>query len=94
MRKTYEAWVEETSITFSDLENLETQRTKGLLGENAKLLHRIEADTPEEAMAVHHIKLGFSPFIPIGQPASCPNGCGAIYYPKGSGECPNCGSIC
>ena len=94
MRKTYEAWTEENSMTFSDLDGLQDQRLKGLLSAEAKLLHRIEADTPEEALAVHHIKLGYSPFVPMGKPAPCPKGCGAVFYPEGSGECSNCGPIC
>ena len=56
MRKSCEAWTEETSMTFSDLESLEDQRLKGLLGSGAKLLHRIEADTSEEALEPTHRK--------------------------------------
>lgn len=93
MRKTYEAWSDEVSITFADLESLQDQRSKGLLPPNAKLLHRVEADTLEEALAVHHVKMGFAPFVPMGDARPCPNNCGATYYPEGSGECPNCGPI-
>ena|ERR1051325_11022753 len=99
MKKVYEAWIEDneeksTSITLATAEGIEEQKTKGLLDRKAKLKYRIEADTFEEAMAVHHIKMGWSPYKPSGEPMSCPRSCGAIFYPEGSGECPNCGKIC
>ena len=95
MRTTYEAWLDEQEqcITFGDLANIQWHRSHGGLGSAAKLLHRIDADTPEEAMAVHHIKMGWAPFIPSGEAARCPRGCGACYYPQGSGQCPNCGLV-
>jgi hypothetical protein len=93
MRKTYEAWMDEEdqTITFADLDVTHWNRSHGLLASHAKLLHRIEADTPEEAMAAHFAKMGWEPYVPMGDPARCPKGCGAFYYPDGSGECPNCG---
>ena len=95
MKKTYEAWNDEeaSATVFSPLENLALERSRGLLAK-AEFLHRIEADTHEEAQAVHHIKMGWAPYVPMGKPEVCPKGCGAMYYPKGSGECPNCGRIC
>lgn len=99
MRRTYEAWAERdgpnwTSITLSTLEGIEEQRANGLLPASAELRYRIDADTFEEAMAVHHIKMGWSPYQPLGKAQSCPNHCGAVFYPEGNGECPNCGKIC
>jgi hypothetical protein len=99
MRKIYEAWAEGDSnnwrtITFGTIEGIEEQRAKGLLDPNAKLRYRVEADTLEEATAVHYIKMGWSPFQPAGKPKPCPNSCGAFFYPEGRGECPNCGKIC
>jgi hypothetical protein len=95
MRQTYEAWIdeEERCIILGNLENILWHRTHGGLRPVAKLLHRIEVDTPEEANAVHHIKMGWEPYVPMGEAALCPKGCGAFYYPHGSGECPNCGPI-
>jgi hypothetical protein len=95
MRKTYEAWIDEQEqcITFGDLDNIQWHRSHGGLRPVAKLLHRIEADTPEEAHEVHHIRMGWEPYVPMGDAAPCPKGCGALYYPHGSGECPNCGPI-
>jgi hypothetical protein len=98
MRKTYEAWAEGdgptwTSITLATAEGIEEQRAKGLLPPNSRLRYRIDADTWEEAMAVHHVKMGWSPYQP-GKAQLCPNDCGALFYPDGSGECPRCGKIC
>ncbi|MCW4238843.1 MAG: hypothetical protein G8D90_04355 [gamma proteobacterium symbiont of Clathrolucina costata] len=89
----YEAWVDDESVTFATSEAIEYQKAKGLLGNNLKLLHVVEADTPEEAMAVHHIKMGWEPYKPMGEPQLCPNDCGSYFYPEGSGVCPNCGKI-
>ena len=61
---------------------------------NAKLIHQLEASTWEEAQTLHYLKMGHGMYKPMGEPEECPNGCGAIYYPEGSGECPNCGQIC
>ena len=99
MRKVYEAWAQESagtwvSITFATADGIQDHRVRGLLASDAKLMYRIEADTLEEAQAVHHIKMGWAPYKPSGKPAPCPNSCGAIFYPKGSGECPKCGKIC
>ena len=73
-KKIYEAWADEgsSSIVFSLIENLAEERARGLLSK-AKFLHRVEADTHEEANAVHNIKMGWEPYIPMGKPAECPN---------------------
>ena len=96
MKKVYEAWQDEStsSITFASPEAIERLRALGDISDKAKLLHRVEADMPEEAMAVHHIKMGWAPYEPMGEASECPRGCGAMFYPGGSGECPNCGKIC
>jgi hypothetical protein len=93
MKKHYEAWSDlvDNCICISFFE---TGTTQFGISEKAKLLYRIEADTYEEAHAVHHIKMGWEPYVPIGNPHDCPNSCGAVYYPEGSGECPNCGKLC
>ena len=96
MKKIYEAWEDDEgcSIAFSTVESIKNQFAAGLLSEKAKLLHRVEADTWEEAMSLHYIQMGWSPYIPEGAPEECPNRCGAMFYPEGSGDCPNCGNIC
>ncbi|HZT60936.1 MAG TPA: hypothetical protein VFA21_20195 [Pyrinomonadaceae bacterium] len=40
------------------VENIQELRLNGLLPKDARLLYRVEADTFEEALAVHHIKEG------------------------------------
>jgi hypothetical protein len=56
------------------------------------LLWRIEAATWEEASAIHHLRMGWEPYKPMGEPSSCPR-CGSIFYSEGSGECWRCGKI-
>jgi hypothetical protein len=94
MKKAYEGWASKGSVTFTLAQSIPDLRQRGLLEADAKFLHRIEADTFEEALAVHHLRIGREPYRPMGKPAQCPNGCGAYFYPEGSGECPNCGKIC
>ncbi len=96
MKKTYEVWADQQdcSITLTLKSNIQELRSNGTLSENAKLLYSIEVDTMEEAMAVHHIKMGWEPYLPLGDAKECPKGCGSMFYPMGSGECPNCGKIC
>jgi len=98
MTTRYEAWIElgedVASITLGTVDDIARLRRQGLLPESASLLHRIEADTPEEASAAHHVKMGWEPYQPMGRAMDCPKGCGAKFYPEGSGYCPNCGPIC
>ncbi len=57
------------------------------------LLWRIEAATWEEASAIHHLRMGDGGYQVNGLAKHCPK-CGSMYYPKGSGECWQCGKIC
>ena len=90
---TYQAWADSDGILFTTLEGVAWHRERGLLSAEATLLHEVIADTPEEASAVHHIKMGWAPYKPMGEAAPCPH-CGAYFYPESSGICPNCGPIC
>jgi hypothetical protein len=67
-KQIYEAWEdpEDNSITFARVESIEYQRSKGLISTNAKLLYRVEAHTYEEAMTIHHEKMGWEPYQPLG----------------------------
>ena len=96
MKKIFEAWQDEAKqcIIFAPPEVVEVERASRDISDKAVFLYRVEADTPEEAMAVHHIKMGWEPYVPMGEAKECPRGCGAMFYPESSGECPNCGSIC
>jgi hypothetical protein len=95
MKQTFEAWHSEddsgTEATLSTPEGIERLRVRGQLGQNPQLLWRIEADTWEEAMAIHSLRLGCGPYIPQGEAAPCPR-CRAWYYPKGSAQCWRCGA--
>jgi|AntRauTorcE11898_2_1112593.scaffolds.fasta_scaffold16118_1 hypothetical protein len=93
-RKIYEAWMDDESVTFATQEAIKFQKENNLLSGHLEFLHVIEADTHEEALAVHHIKMGWEPYKPVGEPKLCPNDCGFYFYPKGSSECPRCGKIC
>ena len=53
------------------------------------LLWRIEAGSYEEAAAVRNLRLGWNPYVPMGDALPCPS-CGSAYFPEGSGQCWNC----
>lgn len=55
-------------------------------------LFEILAESPEEAMAIYQLRLGFGAFMPMGDPEPCPK-CGAIHYPIGSSVCWRCGPV-
>ena len=56
------------------------------------LLWQAEAGSHEEIMAIRNIRLGYGPYVPLGDSAPCPE-CGAMYYPGGSAECWNCDHV-
>lgn len=91
--KDYEVWIESDSATLSTAAGIRWQKEKGLIGKGAELLHKFSAASPEEANAIYHLRMGWEPYRPVGDPALCPNNCGSYYYPNGSGVCPNCGEI-
>ena len=84
----YEAWIraDDTEISVGTASQIKENRRKGLLDAESRLLYEIEAETPEEASAVHHIRMGWEPYKPMSESEDCPNGCGAVYYPMGSGQ--------
>jgi len=90
MKIKYEAWEHDLGVAFSDDKGIEELKNKGLLGSDPKLIHVILADTPEEATAVHYIKMGFDPYKPLGKLDQCID-CDSIYYPEDSNMCPKCG---
>jgi len=79
------------SFSLYSTQSEEHARASGLLAPDAQLAWEIEAETWEEAMAIHHLRAGFEPYVPAGAPFACPS-CGAWTYPAGSGECWKCGS--
>src|SRR5215213_6183254 len=97
MKKVYEAWQYDeccTIIVFGKSESIKSQFAQGLKPSDAEPLHTIEACYYEEAMQLHYDKMGWGKYNPLGEAKECPNNCGAMFYPEGSGECPNCGNIC
>mgnify|MGYP001558516995 CR=1 FL=1 len=98
----YRAWSDpkDGSITLA----LADELRPSVVGPDATILYEFEAATWEEAMAIHHLRQGWEPYRPAGEPAPCPtpglriNGkeparptCGAWYWPEGSGKCWHCG---
>lgn len=83
MKKLYYGYRDKWSLALGDT----------LPDDAIELLYVIIADTFEEAGAVHNIKQGWEPYNPVGPAEKCPKKCGSMYYPYGSGECPNCGVI-
>ena len=61
----FEAWGVDGDTTFSTPENILDLRERGLLPSNAKLLHRIEANSYDEAQFLHHQKMGWEPYKPM-----------------------------
>ncbi len=55
------------------------------------MLWRIEVGSWEEARAVQSLRLGWKPYVPVGEATPCPN-CEALLYAEGSGQCWNCDS--
>lgn len=93
MKYQYEVWADSESETMVGAGLVSELKEKGYIGEDAKLVHVIEAATAEEAGAIYHLRMGFDPYTPTGKPQLCPQGCGSYFYPEGSGQCPYCGDI-
>ena len=55
-------------------------------------LYTVEAATWEEAMSIHHLRMGWDPYRPLGKAAPC-EFCGALVYPHGTGLCWKCGCV-
>jgi len=94
MLRVYEAWQDPVGfgVTLALATGVDELRAKKLLDRDAKLLYRIEAHSHEEAAAIHHVRMGWQPYQPVGESGPCPH-CGAQIYPEGSGECWQCGKI-
>jgi hypothetical protein len=88
---TYEAWWDpaDESYTCGTSAGLAEQRKNGLLSPEATLLYSFEAATTEEAYSIHSLRMGWGPYMPLGDPSECPR-CGAWFYRDGSGECWRC----
>ena len=92
--RVYQAWFdpEDRGLLLTVFENVQANRDNGQLSDAATLLYEIAAETYEEAMAIHALRQGWAPYLPMGEGAGCPR-CSAVYYPEGSGECWRCGKM-
>jgi hypothetical protein len=90
----YEAWQDpaDNSVLLATPDEVAIHRGKNLLGPAAELLYRFDAATPEEAQAIHALRMGWEPYRPLGRPVPCPK-CGATYYPDGSAQCWRCSAV-
>ena len=89
----YEVWLSNDGSTLTTKENAQLMMKQDLLDSDSVLLHSFNASTDEEASAIYNLRMGFEPYVPIGDPKQCPKNCGSYYYPEGSGQCPNCGDV-
>jgi hypothetical protein len=87
--KIYQAWRDADGVSLSDLTGIQSQRDNGQLSVDAVLEYELGAATFEEALAIHNLRQGFGPHVPMGEPAQCPQ-CAAWFYPQGSGQCWRC----
>jgi hypothetical protein len=89
----WQAWRDRAdgSVTCGTASQIAEYRRHGQLCEGAELLYAFEAATHEEAQSIHHLRMGWAPYSPLGALGECP-ACGAVYYPEGSGECWRCSS--
>lgn len=91
--QTFEAWQDpEGATTFASSAAIVEYRTKKLLSDSAVHIYTVEASSWEEAMAVHHLRMGYGPYKPQGKPVPCSN-CSALVYVDGSGQCWQCGQF-
>ena len=60
----FEAWEDSGSVTFTTQDNIEDHKRKGLLSAKAKLLYQLDANDYDEAMTMHHKKMGWEPYKP------------------------------
>jgi hypothetical protein len=90
----YECWSdpEDNSLSLLRQQDVAKMRAQGLLSDKATMLYTFTAHTGEEAMAIHCLRQGWAPYVPMGKDAPCPT-CQTPYYPEGYGDCWRCGHI-
>ena len=94
MKRVYSAWrsVDGSQTSFWEGEDPPLFANGEPVPGCDKLLWRVEAGSHEEAMAIKNIRLGYGPYVPLGDPAPCPK-CSAMYYPNGSAQCWHCDHV-
>jgi hypothetical protein len=90
----YQCWAdpEDSSLSLLQLQKVSEHRALGMLSDRATMLYEFAAATGEEAMAIHCLRQGWAPYLPMGEAAPCP-ACAASYFPLGYGDCWRCGHI-
>jgi hypothetical protein len=90
----YQCWSDpaDSSLSLLQLQKVAEHRNQGMLSDQAVMLYEFAAATGEEAMAIHCLRQGWAPYMPMGKSAPCPQ-CGATYYPECYGDCWRCGHI-
>jgi hypothetical protein len=90
----YQCWADEAegSLSLLRFQDVQQHRDQALLRDTAKLLYEFAAESGEEAAAIHNLRQGWAPYIPMGDAAPCPT-CRAMFYPVGYGDCWRCGHI-
>jgi hypothetical protein len=90
----YQCWSDpaDSSLTLIRFQDVQRCRDEGQLSDHAVMLYSFIAHTGEEAMAIHTLRQGWAPYLPMGESAPCPT-CGAVYFPLGYGDCWRCGHI-
>lgn len=91
MPRRYEAWECADGFAFFASDQLATHEADPTTRLVRKLFE-CEAHTGEEALSIYHLRMGWGPYTPAGNPAPCPR-CGAWFYPEGSGDCWRCGNV-
>ncbi len=90
----YQCWADpaDSSLSLLQAQKVAEHRSLGLMSDAATVVYEFAAHTGEEAMAIHCLRQGWAPYLPMGDAAPCPK-CGAAYYPEGYGDCWRCGHI-
>jgi hypothetical protein len=90
----YQCWFdpEDSGLSLLRFQDVQRNRDGGQLSDRAILQYSFIAHTGEEAMAIHSLRQGWAPYLPMGEAAPCPT-CGANYFPEGYGDCWRCGHI-
>jgi hypothetical protein len=90
----YQCWFdpEDNGLALLRFQDVQRNRDQGQLSDRAVLQYAFVAHSGEEAMAIHALRQGWAPYLPMGAAAPCPT-CGANYYPQGYGDCWRCGHI-
>lgn len=90
----YQCWFDpaDSGLALLRFQDVQRSRDQGQLSDRAVLQYSFIAHSGEEASAIHALRQGWAPYLPMGKAARCPD-CGATYYPEGYGDCWRCGKV-